>query len=206
MSELATIAERVRSCVDCPLSRTRTTAVPGEGPETPRLMFVGEGPGFYEDQQGRPFVGPAGRLLEQLLGLVGMDRAQVFITNVVKCRPPENRDPFPSEIQACRKYLDHQLRVLKPQVVATLGRYSLAHFFPQETISKAHGRPRQSGAMTVYPLYHPAAALRSPVVKKALEDDFKRIPGLLKELEQRATKSETVARLPEPETQQMKLF
>ncbi|MBM3946413.1 MAG: uracil-DNA glycosylase [SAR202 cluster bacterium] len=206
MSEVAAVAQRIRACVDCPLSHTRTQAVPGEGPEAPPIMFVGEGPGFNEDQQGRPFVGPAGRLLEELLAAIGMRREQVFITNVVKCRPPENRDPFPSEIQACKKYLDHQIKLLDPQIVATLGRYSLSHFFPQETISRVHGRAKQAGGVLVYPLYHPAAALRSPAVKRELLQDFKRLPSLLVDYPRKADPARAAPSTTEASTQQMKLF
>ena len=201
MKELELVAEKIRACTDCALCTSRTNAVPGEGPDNPKIMFVGEGPGFYEDQQSRPFVGPSGRLLEQLLAGISMNRTQVFITNVVKCRPPENRDPLPSEIQACRKYLERQLELLKPKIVVTLGRFSLAHFFPQETISKVHGRARASQGVMVYPLYHPAAALRSPVMKKALEEDFKRLPNLLKEIEQASA-----AASQQPAAQQLKLM
>ena len=200
MKELEQIAAQVRACRDCSLCESRTNAVPGEGPDNPKIMFVGEGPGFYEDQQSRPFVGPSGRLLESLLAGIGMNRNQVFITNVVKCRPIENRDPLPNEIQACSKYLVSQIQSLKPKIIVTLGRFSMAHFFPQETISKVHGRARKSGDVMVFPLYHPAAALRSPVMKKALEDDFKRIPSVLKEIEQAA-----VANQPPP-AQQLKLI
>lgn len=169
-------------------------------------MFVGEGPGFYEDQQGRPFVGPAGHLLEELLGTIGMKREQVFITNVVKCRPPENRDPLPSEIQACKKYLDHQIRLLRPQVVATLGRYSLGYFFPQESISRVHGRAREGSGIVVYPLYHPAAALRSPAVRKELVEDFNRLPALLKERELQGPAGAGQQGAAQAQSKQMKLF
>ncbi|MSP78633.1 MAG: uracil-DNA glycosylase [Dehalococcoidia bacterium] len=194
VKELEQIAARVRVCVDCSLCQGRTNAVPGEGPDTSKIMFIGEGPGFYEDQQGRPFVGPSGRLLESLLVGIGLNRNQVFITNVVKCRPPENRDPLPNEIQACAPYLSSQIQALKPKIIVTLGRFSMTHFFPQETISKVHGRARKSGGFMVYPLYHPAAALRSAVMKKALEDDFKRIPALLKDIEQAASPNEPPAK------------
>ncbi|MSQ11891.1 MAG: uracil-DNA glycosylase [Dehalococcoidia bacterium] len=206
MSELLELEGRIRACTDCTLSRTRTNAVPGEGPENPRLVFIGEGPGFYEDHEGRPFVGAAGRLLEQLLAGIGLTRDQVFITNVVKCRPPENRDPLPGEVQACRKYLEHQLRLLRPQVVATLGRFSLGHFFPQETIGRVHGRPRQTGDVTIYPLYHPAAALRSSTVRKALEDDMKRLPAVLKESGLAQAGMQPQVTSAESTTQQLKLL
>lgn len=181
MDSLQDVAALVSACTDCPLSRERTKAVPGEGPASPQIMFIGEAPGFNEDQQGRPFVGAAGRFLEQLLGSLGIKRTDVFITNIVKCRPPNNRDPLPAEIGACRKYLERQVQLLKPKVVVTLGRYSLAHFFPQESVSKAHGRPRKQGGITIYPMLHPAAALHQQKYRSLIEEDIKRIPQLLKE-------------------------
>ena len=159
MDTLASLALAVESCTDCTLCETRTRSVPGEGPDRPNLLFIGEGPGHHEDQQGRPFVGPAGKLLEELLALIGLTRRDVYIANVVKCRPPGNRDPLPAEIQACRKYLDQQIRLLDPPVIVTLGRYSMARFMPGATISKVHGQPKQWGHRTIFPMYHPAAAL-----------------------------------------------
>ncbi|MFQ5861061.1 MAG: uracil-DNA glycosylase family protein, partial [Dehalococcoidia bacterium] len=132
---LEALAEKVSGCTDCPLSQSRTTAVPGEGAPNVKVVFIGEAPGFHEDRQGRPFVGPAGGFLEELLASVGLKREDVFITNMVKCRPPSNRDPLPGEIAECSKYLDRQLQLIKPRVIVTLGRYSLAKFFPRESIS-----------------------------------------------------------------------
>ena len=179
MSDLETLAERIRACVDCPLSTTRVRAVPGEGPERPDFMFVGEGPGFHEDQQGRPFVGPAGKYLEHLLASIGLRREQVFITNVVKCRPPGNRDPMPGEIEACRKHLDRQIELLEPKAIVTLGRFSMARYFPRETISRIHGRPRVHNGQTVIPMYHPAAALHQGSMRQYIEEDFLKLPDLL---------------------------
>jgi uracil-DNA glycosylase family 4 len=179
LSELEEISAQISACEDCQLSRTRTYTVPGEGSETADIMFIGEAPGFREDQQGRPFIGPAGQLLEQLLGQIGMQRKDVYITNMVKCRPTDNRDPFPGEIQACSKYLDRQIEIVQPKVIVTLGRHSLARFFPKETISKARGRARNVGDITVFPVYHPAAALRQQSLKGILEKDFERLPELL---------------------------
>ncbi len=183
MDNLQQVADRVAVCPDCALSRTRTKAVPGEGPSNARLMFIGEGPGYNEDQQGRPFVGAAGHFLEELLASIGMRRDQVFITNVVKCRPPNNRDPLPGEVLACRKYLDRQIELIAPKVIVTLGRYSLAHFFPQESVSKARGKARQWEGITVYPTLHPAAALHQQKWRSVIEEDFKAIPQLLKAAE-----------------------
>ncbi|MBI2935212.1 MAG: uracil-DNA glycosylase [Chloroflexi bacterium] len=200
MSTLTELAQRIGVCTNCPLSRTRTQAVPGEGPERPALLFIGEGPGYYEDQQGRPFVGPAGKLLEELLEAIGLHRSDVYITNVVKCRPPANRDPLPSEISACRSYLDRQIELLDPRVIVTLGRFSLAHFFPQESISKVHGKSRPWNNRVVFPMYHPAAALRSPQVRIVIAEDAKRIPELLEQ-----THRETPAKVV-PQVQQLNLF
>ena len=179
MSELQQLAGQIRSCVDCNLSQHRTRAVPGEGPEDADLMFIGEGPGYNEDQQGMPFVGQAGRYLEELLASIGFSRDDVYITNMVKCRPPNNRDPFPGEIQACSKYLDVQIKLIEPRVIVTLGRHSLGKFLPGETIGKTHGKPRKVGNSIVYPIYHPAAALRQHTLRTVLEQDFQAIPSLL---------------------------
>lgn len=179
MSELQQLAGQISSCMDCNLSQHRTRAVPGEGPEDADLMFIGEGPGYNEDQQGRPFVGQAGLYLEELLASIGFSRDDVYITNMVKCRPPNNRDPFPGEIQACSKYLDVQIKLIQPRVIVTLGRHSLGKFLPGETIGKTHGKPRQVGNVIVYPIYHPAAALRQHTLRAVLEQDFREIPSLL---------------------------
>lgn len=167
----------------CPLSQGRTKAVPGEGPADARVMLIGEGPGFHEDRQGRPFVGPSGQYLEQLLAIIGMTRNQVFITNVVKCRPPGNRDPLPDELAACRDYLDRQLALIKPEVVVTLGRYSMERFFPGQSITRIHGQPKRVGNVFYLPLFHPAAALRRPEWREASEKDIQQIPKLLAELD-----------------------
>ena len=181
MNSLEEIAQLVHVCADCSLSASRTNGVPGEGPPDAEIMFIGEGPGYYEDRQGRPFVGPAGKLLDELLATIGLRREEVFIANMVKCRPPNNRDPFPSEIAACSKYLDRQIELIRPKLVVTLGRFSFAKFFPKETISKARGKPRKVQGFTVYPIMHPAAALHRQEFKKVIEEDFKAIPRLLKE-------------------------
>ncbi len=180
---LEAVAAEVRGCTKCPLSRSRTHAVPGEGPVDARVMLIGEGPGFHEDRQGRPFVGPSGQYLEQLLASVGLDRKQVFITNVVKCRPPGNRDPLPDELAACRDYLDRQLALIRPAIVVTLGRYSMDRFFPGQSITRIHGQPKRVGDVFYLPLFHPAAALRRPEWRAASEKDIQQIPRLLAELE-----------------------
>ena len=181
MSELQELATKVNICTDCALSEGRTLAVPGEGPERADLMFIGEAPGYYEDQQGRPFVGPAGRFLEQLLNSIGMSREQVFIANMIKCRPPSNRDPLPNEVATCAKYLDRQLQLVEPKVVVTLGRHSMAKFLPGTTIGKAHGKAVRKESFILYPIYHPAAALHQHALRSIIEDEFKAIPSLLQE-------------------------
>lgn len=180
---LEQIAAEVRACQRCPLGRGRTHAVPGEGPANARVMFIGEGPGFHEDMQGRPFVGASGQYLEELLASIGLHRRQVFITNVIKCRPPGNRDPEPDELTACRDYLDRQIALIRPEVIVTLGRFSMARYFPGQGITRIHGRPKRIGDVFYLPLYHPAAALRNLDWRKELEKDFHLIPRLLAELD-----------------------
>lgn len=173
---LEAVEQAVRTCTLCQLAETRTRAVPGEGSSHPTILFIGEGPGFNEDQQGRPFVGRAGALLNELLSLIPMRREDVYITNVVKCRPPENRDPLPIEVQTCWPYLEAQIRLLEPRVIATLGRHSLIKFFPEAKISQQHGQPMPWRDKIVFPLYHPAAGLRSTGIREALEKDFRKLP------------------------------
>jgi uracil-DNA glycosylase len=180
---LEQVAAEVHVCPKCPLSRSRTNAVPGEGAANARVLFIGEAPGFHEDRQGRPFVGASGQYLDQLLVGINMQREDVFITNVVKCRPPGNRDPEPDEVMACRGYLERQVALIKPDVIVTLGRYSMERFFPGQSISRIHGRPKRVGDVFYLPLFHPAAALRRPDWRQAMEDDFRRIPELLAELD-----------------------
>ena len=179
MNTIDEIAQLVRTCTDCPLSRNRTNAVPGEGSPNAEVLFIGEGPGYQEDRQGRPFVGPAGGFLDELLTSIGVKREDAFIANMVKCRPPDNRDPFPAEIAACSKYLDRQIELINPKLVVTLGRFSLSKFFPKESISKARGKAMNVDGRMVYPIMHPAAALHRQELRKVIEDDFKGIPGLL---------------------------
>lgn len=173
------IAADVRSCTKCPLHRGRLHAVPGEGSGIAGVYFLGEGPGHYENQQGRPFVGAAGQLLDELLEGVGLDRKVVWISNVVRCRPPENRDPLPEEIDACEEFTHRQLEVVAPKVVVTLGRHAMSRFLPGETIGKVHGRPRRVGEYIVFPMYHPAAALRQPALRATLAADFSALADLM---------------------------
>lgn len=182
MDNISQIDREVSVCTDCPLSRNRSRAVPGEGPENAEVMLVGEAPGFNEDKQGRPFVGAAGHFLDQLLALARLRREDVYITNTVKCRPLNNRDPLPTEMAACRKYLDRQIAVISPKVILTLGRHSLTSFLPKETIGKARGKPRNISGTTLFPMYHPAAALHQPSLRKVIEEDMKKLPPLLKNI------------------------
>jgi uracil-DNA glycosylase family 4 len=195
---LEAIAAEVRTCTRCPLHTGRTRAVPGEGNPSTEVVFVGEGPGYNEDQQGRPFVGRAGDLLVKLLGSIGWRREDVFITNIVKCRPPENRDPEPVEIAACAPYLTRQLEILDPAVVVTLGRHSMGRFMPGARISQAHGTVRPADPATgahdalVLAMYHPAAALRTPAIERESYADAASIPAVL--LDARARRADHASR------------
>lgn len=186
--QLAAIAKEIHVCEKCGLSQGRTHAVPGDGPITAEIMFIGEGPGFYEDRQGLPFVGQSGKLLEELLALIGLNRQQVFITNVVKCRPPENRDPLPIEIDTCTKnYLYRQIDLINPKVIVTLGRYSMGLFFPNGKITAIHGKPKWENGRAYLPMFHPAAVLRNMVgLKPQAEADMRKLPDLLIEAKKRA--------------------
>ena len=177
---LARIAEEIRGCTRCPLAAGRTRTVPGEGNVLSDVLLVGEGPGAREDATGRPFVGPAGQLLDELLRGIGWAREDVFIANVVKCRPPGNRDPEPAEIAACAPYLDGQERALDPAVVVTLGRHSLQRYLPGARIGAVHGRLRRSFAgLHVFPMYHPAAALHQASLRETLFRDMRGLPAAL---------------------------
>jgi len=181
LSALSELYRQVAACHRCEIARTRTNAVPGEGAENAEIMFIGEAPGWHEDQQGRPFVGPAGKFLEELLASIRLKRAQVYIANVIKCRPPANRDPLPQEIENCRPWLEEQISLVKPRMIVTLGRYSLAKFFPGKTISRVHGTAQRQGGMIYYAMYHPAAALHQQSLRQEIEADMKKIPALLAE-------------------------
>jgi uracil-DNA glycosylase family 4 len=177
---LARIAEAVHGCTRCALASGRIQTVPGEGNVLSDVLLVGEGPGAREDHTGRPFVGPAGELLSELLGAIGWQRADVFITNVVKCRPPANRDPEPAEIAACAPYLDAQERALDPAVVVTLGRHSLQRYLPGARIGAVHGQLRRSySGQRVFPMYHPAAALHQASLRETLFRDIRGLPAAL---------------------------
>jgi len=174
---LEQIAAEVAVCTRCPLHRGRTKAVPGEGSPNADIMFIGEGPGYHEDRQGRPFVGASGSFLTEMLEGIGLRREDVFIANVVKCRPPGNRDPEPHEIQACSVYLDRQIALIDPKVIVTLGRFSMAKWFPTARISRIHGQARKVNGRLIVPFFHPAAALHQPTLRQAVEEDFRKLPG-----------------------------
>ena len=197
---LAELNQQIAVCPDCELSETRTRTVPGEGKPDTDILFIGEAPGYYEDQQGRPFVGPAGQFLEQLLGSIGLRRIDVYICNVIKCRPPQNQDPLPHQIKACDKWLQEQMRIIAPKMVVTLGRYSLAKFMPGQSISRIHGQARRIGSLLVVPMYHPAAALHQGGLRKTIEEDFRKLPAFLKEVVKEKEPDST------EEIQQMRLF
>lgn len=181
-AQLTQIAREVAQCTACALSRTRNRTVPGDGAPTADILFIGEAPGYNEDQQGKPFVGPAGQFLNELLHSIDLERSSVFIANVVKCRPPNNRDPQPDEIAACDHFLRRQIEAIQPKVVVTLGRFSMGTFFPGESISKIHGQARRRGGIVIVPMYHPAAALHQPTLRRTIEDDFRKLPDLLASL------------------------
>jgi DNA polymerase len=199
---LEAIAAEVRACTRCRLHEGRTRAVPGEGHPSTEVVFVGEGPGLNEDRQGRPFVGRAGDLLVQLLASIGWRREDVFITNIVKCRPPDNRDPEPDEVAACAPFLRRQLEVLDPALIVTLGRHSMARFMPGTTITRAHGTVRPADPATgsrealVLAMYHPAAALRTPAVEQASLADVALVPGALERARARRAGATPAAEAP----------
>ncbi|MBN4064420.1 uracil-DNA glycosylase [Dehalococcoides mccartyi] len=175
------LAAAVQTCTKCALHSGRTNAVPGSGSAKGGILIIGEGPGFNEDQQGLPFVGRSGKLLDELLAEIPLSREDVFITNVVKCRPPENRDPLPDEVTACRPYLERQLELLDPKVIVTLGRHSMLRFYPKGKISVDHGKILEWEGRILFPLYHPAAGLRNPAIKRELQKDVLRLPEALKQ-------------------------
>lgn len=197
---LQEIHEEIRACTRCPLHAGRTKAVPGAGPVDAEVMFIGEGPGFHEDQQGLPFVGSSGQFLDELLANAGIDRESVYISNVVKCRPPGNRDPKPEEVAACKPYLDRQIELINPKVIVTLGRHSMARAFPNDKISRVHGQPRQVGEQVYFPMYHPAAALHQPSLRQTVEADFERLRKMLD------GEIEPESYTPPPDVEQLSMF
>ncbi|GIS69058.1 MAG: DNA polymerase [Chloroflexota bacterium] len=179
ISEYESLVNKIKTCVQCDLCKTRTNAVPGQGSLTSKIMFVGEAPGAREDEVGLPFVGAAGNVLSGMLELIGLSRQEVYIANIIKCRPPNNRDPSPHEIDQCWKYLDKQIDLINPDLIVTLGRHSFGNFFPGELISQARGTPRNWNGRTIFPVYHPAATLHNPRLKPILEEDFRKMKMLI---------------------------
>ena len=179
--KLDVLREQIAVCTRCELHRAATNPVPGEGNPDARILLIGEAPGFHEDAKGLPFVGNSGKFLTQLLEKAGLSREEVFITNVVKHRPPGNRDPLPDEMAACAHYLDEQIEIINPDVIVTLGRFSLARYFPGQRISKIHGQPKEINGRYVVPMYHPAAALHNGSLRPEIESDFQKLPRLLAE-------------------------
>jgi uracil-DNA glycosylase len=198
---LTELSGQVAVCTRCQLHYSRKKSVPGEGPSDAEVMLIGEGPGFYENEQGRPFVGAAGKFLDELLEKGGVKRELVFITNVVKCRPPGNRDPLPEELSSCSEYLDRQIEAINPLVVVTLGRYSMGKFMPNARISEVHGQPVWIRGRLIVPMYHPAAALHQPSLKTTLERDFTRLAEFVRQARQQIQTKSAVpaAALPSPE-------
>jgi len=198
MSALNELCEEIALCQKCEIAKFRTNTVPGEGAEDADILFIGEAPGWHEDQQGRPFVGPAGQFLDQLLASIGLRREQVYIANVIKCRPTGNRDPLPIEIQNCRNWLERQIDIICPRMIVTLGRYSMARFFPGKSISKIHGAAQKRDNVIYYAMYHPAAALHQQSLRQVIEEDMLKIPTLLVE-------TKNINEI-EPQPQQLKMF
>lgn len=205
---LAQITKEVSVCTNCELHNSRKKAVPGEGPAHAEIMFIGEGPGFHENEQGRPFVGAAGKFLDQLLAQAGVTRADVWIGNVVKCRPPENRDPLPEELSACNVYLERQIEAINPSIIVTLGRFSMNKFMPGAKISQVHGEMRKVGERYVIAMFHPAAALHQAALKPAILADFAKLPELLKQARAAQGKSAPAIKQDEPkeDPKQLSLF
>jgi uracil-DNA glycosylase len=206
MSALTELYKEINICQRCDLHKNTTRAVPGEGPENAEIMFIGEGPGWHEDQQGRPFVGPAGQFLNELLASIGLKREQVYITNVVKHRPPQNRDPLPGEIAACGAWLEKQLELIHPRMIVTLGRYSMARFFPGKTISKIHGTAQRRDGVVYFAMYHPAAALHQAGLRQVIEADMLKIPATLLEVEKVPEKQPETKPETKDEPQQLSMF
>ncbi|MCD6577670.1 MAG: uracil-DNA glycosylase [Anaerolineaceae bacterium] len=208
-STLADIAEEIKQCQKCELANSRKNAVPGAGPANAEIMLIGEGPGFYENEQGLPFVGASGKFLTQLLDDNGIPRETVFITNVVKCRPPGNRDPQEQELKACSAFLDRQIDAINPLVIITLGRFSMARYFENARISKIHGQAVWRDGRLIVPMYHPAAALHQPKLRSVIMHDFAQLKGLITREKERLAKMSAggqIGKDEEDNTTQLSLF
>lgn len=194
MTTLDELRQQIAVCTRCELHRGATNPVPGEGNPQARILLIGEAPGFHEDAQGKPFVGTSGKFLTELLQSAGLSRDDVFITNVVKHRPPGNRDPLPDEIYACSHFLKQQVEIINPDVIVTLGRFSMAAYFPGERISRIHGKAKEVDGRLIVPMYHPAAALHNGALRPEIEADFQKLPRLLAEREATRAKSDPIMR------------
>ena len=198
MSALTELYKEIALCQQCEIARFRTNAVPGEGAEDADILFIGEAPGYHEDQQGRPFVGQAGKFLDELIASIGLKREQVYIANVIKCRPTGNRDPLPTEIRNCRGWLERQIEVISPKIIVTLGRFSMSMFFPGKSISKIHGTAMRQDGIIYFAMYHPAAALHQVALRETIMADMKKIPALIDQEEEMEEEK--------PEPQQLNMF
>ena len=198
MSALTELYKEIALCQQCEIARFRTNVVPGEGAEDADVLFIGEAPGYHEDQQGRPFVGQAGKFLDELIASIGLKREQVYIANVIKCRPTGNRDPLPTEIRNCRGWLDRQIEIISPRIIVTLGRFSMSMYFPGKSISKIHGTAVKQDGVIYFAMYHPAAALHQAALRETIIADMKKIPALIEQEEE--VEEET------PEPQQLNMF
>ena len=201
MSGLSELNKEIAVCRKCEIAKYRTKVVPGEGAENAEILFIGEAPGYHEDQLGRPFVGPAGQLLDKMLTSINLKRHQVYIANVIKCRPPNNREPLPIEIENCRHWLEQQIELIHPRMIVTLGRYSMAKFFPGRTISKIHGTGQKQDGVVYFAMYHPAAALHQQSLRQTIEADMLKIPQYL-EVVKKAVEVEPKP----PDAQQLTMF
>jgi DNA polymerase len=201
MAALTELYKEIAGCRQCEIAKNRNKVVPGEGAENAEILFIGEAPGFHEDQQGRPFVGPAGQFLDRLLASIGLKRQQVYIANVIKCRPPNNREPLPNEIQNCSRFLEKQVELIHPKMIVTLGRYSMAKFFPGKSIGKIHGTGQKQNGVVYFAMYHPAAALHQQSLRETIEADMLKIPSYL--VETKEVPEETIQ---PPQSEQLKMF
>lgn len=208
INDLKRVREDVLVCAKCPLSKSRNTAVPGEGDVNSEIMFIGEAPGANEDKEGVPFCGNSGKFLDEMLTAIGLERSDIFITNTVKCRPPENRDPEESEKEACRPYLNEQFKIINPKLIVCLGRHSTATYLPGAGgISKLHGKALKRPDGRVYlPLYHPAAALHNGSLRETLMNDFKKIPRIINKIKEQEANKTKIENENKNETVQQKLI
>ncbi|MBI9044358.1 MAG: uracil-DNA glycosylase [Anaerolineaceae bacterium] len=203
---LEEIGKEVSQCVKCRLHTNRKKSVPGEGPANSEILLIGEGPGFHENEQGRPFVGASGKFLGELLNAIGLNREDVFIANVVKCRPPSNRDPLLDELTECGNFLNRQIEAINPLIIVTLGRFSMGKYFPSTKISQIHGQAHWINDRLIVPMYHPAAALHQPKLRTTILDDFKKLPQFIEDARKQRPKPEAAPEEDIEEPKQLNLF